>query len=310
MARSRENVKLNINGIFQLERTRKEILKDTVLILLGSMVLISLIVLGEFVPGFSPYISLIQIPLSLVFILFIPGYLLQAFLFPYRGDLDGMERVGLSLGISVSVNSILALIIDRSPWEIGIISITFGQFWVISFFSSLALIRRVFASENLAYASTLVSDLRSLWSFMRMLDRRRIVIPIFGLLIIVSLVGLNFLETSSSRFMTEFYILGAEGLAEDYPWDVEVGEPVTLTAGINNLERDPATYAITIRANNNLLAKSEPVILEVGDSWQGKIVFTMPYPGEDQPVEILLNRAKYPTPYRALRIWLNVHPKD
>ena len=142
MARSRENVKLNINGLFQLERTQKEILKDILLILLGSMVLISLIVLGEFEPGFSPYISLIQIPLSLVFILFIPGYLLQAFLFPYRGDLDGMERVGLSLGISVAVNSILALIIDRSPWEIGILSITFGQFWVISFFSSLVLIIR------------------------------------------------------------------------------------------------------------------------------------------------------------------------
>jgi uncharacterized membrane protein len=309
MAWSRENFNLNISALFQLERTHKAILKDTFFIFLGSMVLISLVVLGRFVPELSPYFFPLQIPLSLIFVLFIPGYLLQAILFPYRGDLDGMERVGLSLGLSVAVNAILALIIDRSPWEIGILSITFGQFWVISFLSALVLIRRIFTSKNLPYCPTLVSDLRSWWLFMRMVDWRKIAISILGILFIGLIVGLNLFQTSSSRFMTEFYILGAEGLAENYPRDVEVGEPVTLTAGINNLERDPATYSITIRANNNLLAKSEPVILQAGDEWQDQLVFVMPYLGENQPVEILLNRANYPAPYRALRIWLNVYPK-
>ena len=44
--------------------------------------------------------------------------LLHAFIFPYCSDLDGWERAGLGLGLSVALLSILALIIDRSPWEI------------------------------------------------------------------------------------------------------------------------------------------------------------------------------------------------
>ena len=45
--------------------------------------------------------------------------LLQDFIFPHRSDLACLERAGLSLGLGVALLSILALLIDRSPWEIG-----------------------------------------------------------------------------------------------------------------------------------------------------------------------------------------------
>lgn len=108
--------------------------------------------------------------------------------------------------------------------------------------------------------------------------------------------------------MTEFYILGAEGLAEDYPRDVNVDDTINLIVGINNLENESATYTIMLKFNDQQLVSYDTLILQKDSKWQGEIMFAMPQPGEDQPVDILLTRENYPIPYRALRIWLNVQP--
>ena len=108
--------------------------------------------------------------------------------------------------------------------------------------------------------------------------------------------------------MTEFSILGAEGLAEDYPRKVNVGETISLIAGINNLEGESATYTIMLKYNDQQLVSYDNLTLQKDSKWQGEIVFAMPQTGEDQPVDILLARENYPFPYRALRIWLNVQP--
>src|SRR3989442_5344824 len=44
-----------------------------------------------------------RVVLGLPFVLFFPGYVLIAALYPRRSDLDGVERVALSLGLSLAV---------------------------------------------------------------------------------------------------------------------------------------------------------------------------------------------------------------
>jgi uncharacterized membrane protein len=306
MTGSRKMTRPNIFLLASLESIQKIFPEDSTAILVGLFLLLTLIALGIFLPETTPYLSLVRIPLALVYVLFIPGYLIQVLFFPYRGDLDGFERFGLSLGLSLSVVSILALFIDRALRRFDISAITCGQLGVILVLSVLVIFRRLYIPGNLAYVPGLSQAICSLVSRLRKADRRRLAILLCASLVIGTLLSLNLIAAASTRLMTEFYILGADGLAEDYPREVEVGEPVRLTAGIHNLEEDSATYSIAIRTRDQQVSKHETLTLQAGEMWQGELVFKLQQSGEHQPVDILLDRANYPAPYRALRIWLNV----
>jgi uncharacterized membrane protein len=59
-----------------------------------------------------------RIALGLVFVLFLPGYVLVAALYPRKDDLDPVERLALSLGLSIAVVPLIGLALNYSPWGI------------------------------------------------------------------------------------------------------------------------------------------------------------------------------------------------
>ena len=63
-------------------------------------------------------ISPIRIILGLPLVLFLPGYALIAALFPRKDDLDGIERVALSFGLSIAITPLLGLALNYTPFGI------------------------------------------------------------------------------------------------------------------------------------------------------------------------------------------------
>ena len=63
-------------------------------------------------------ISPVRIILGLPLVLFLPGYSLIAALFPRKDDLDGIERVALSFGLSIAVVPLLGLALNYTPFGI------------------------------------------------------------------------------------------------------------------------------------------------------------------------------------------------
>ncbi|MDD1760072.1 MAG: DUF1616 domain-containing protein, partial [Methanothrix sp.] len=63
-------------------------------------------------------ISPVRIPLGLLMVLFLPGYTLIAALFPQKKDLDGIERLALSFGLSIAVVPLIGLGLNYTPWGI------------------------------------------------------------------------------------------------------------------------------------------------------------------------------------------------
>jgi uncharacterized membrane protein len=61
--------------------------------------------------------------LGLPMVLFLPGYALIAALFPGKDDLDGIERLALSLGLSIAVVPLIGLGLNYTPWGIRLIPI-------------------------------------------------------------------------------------------------------------------------------------------------------------------------------------------
>jgi hypothetical protein len=53
-----------------------------------------------------------------VFVLFLPGFMLISALYPRRGELDGLERAALSIGLSLALVPLIGLVLNYTPWGI------------------------------------------------------------------------------------------------------------------------------------------------------------------------------------------------
>ena len=70
---------------------------------------------------FIIYLSLENIlrkVIGLPFILFFPGYSFISFLFPERRELDTIERVALSFGLSIAITPLIGLALNYTPFGI------------------------------------------------------------------------------------------------------------------------------------------------------------------------------------------------
>jgi hypothetical protein len=56
--------------------------------------------------------------LGSVFVLFIPGYVAVEALFPGGRELDGIERLALSVGLSLALVPLVGLLLNYTPWGI------------------------------------------------------------------------------------------------------------------------------------------------------------------------------------------------
>ena len=65
----------------------------------------------------------VRIILGLLLVLFLPGYSLIAALFPAKDDLDGIERIALSFGLSIAVVPLLGLALNYTPFGIRLVPI-------------------------------------------------------------------------------------------------------------------------------------------------------------------------------------------
>ena len=87
----------------------------------ADLLAVALLALATLVFTLTPLASLavVRIPLGLVMVLFVPGYSLIAALFPRKNDLDGIERVALSFGLSIAVVPLIGLASTTPPGASG-----------------------------------------------------------------------------------------------------------------------------------------------------------------------------------------------
>jgi len=282
-------------------RSRNELL----LVNLLSAVLIGLIASAE--AGLPPALSAVRLFLAVAFVLFFPGYAMQAALFPRADDdLDGVERIALSFGLSIATVPALALLLDRLPWGLRLWPILTGEALVILTCSLVASIRRFALPQAEHFLLQIRLDPRGWW---REQDRSNRLI--YGLLVAALLVvclsaaAILFLPKPGQHF-TEFYMLGPEGLAENYPRQGVVDQPLTAIVGITNRESIPAECRVEVVAAGCLVGGTDPVWLDSGATHETLIVFTPNRAGEDVEVLFLLYRDGLGVPYRTLRLWLQV----
>lgn len=277
----------------------------------GALLLL-LTLLAEPLHVFEP----LRLLLGAVYVLFIPGYSLTTALFPKRDALEPVERVGMSLGMSIAVVPLLALLLDRSPWGLHIWPIICGELSIIALGTLVTLFRRGWLLQRNEYVVTVTTDAVGRWRVLVMgRDWYRVAA---GVLLLVALtITWLFVDPLLDKSASEFYILGSEGLAEQYPQAVAMDDPLEITLGLANRERESHTYSVEVWVRDpwseraeELVARAGPIELAAGEEFQQSLKWSMPWAGQDQEVEFLLFTSEQdaPEPYRQLRLLLDVEP--
>jgi uncharacterized membrane protein len=111
-----------------------------------------------------------------------------------------------------------------------------------------------------------------------------------------------------SEKFTEFYILGPQGKADNYPQQVVLGANVDVIIGVVNHEYQPATYHIRITINGVRNKEIDIGTLAQEQKWEQKISFVAQSPGDKQKVEFWLYRDNGVEPYikDPLRLYIDV----
>ncbi len=273
--------------------------------------------------------SFLRIVFGLPFLLFFPGYVLVAALFACEGGMDGIEKIALSFGMSIAVTSLIGLGLNYTPWGIRLEPVLFTISAFIFILSGIAILRqrqygefKLFSEHHLKLPG---------WEGSRLNKTLSIILAVT----ILGTVGILIYTVSSPKIgerFTEFYILGLEGKAIDYPAEfalrtnrvvsVWYGDDATAISdttgrvilGIVNQEQQQITYSVSIQIdgqpvniahNGQNVSRLNAISLEQGEKWEGEIGFAPMHIGENQKVEFLLYKDGSAEADNSLHLWIN-----
>jgi len=91
----------------------------------------------------APPFTYLRYVLGSLFVLFLPGYALIEALFPKKADLEGLERMALSIGLSLALVPLVGLALNYTPWGIRLDPIFASLALLTSALSFVAAIRKV-----------------------------------------------------------------------------------------------------------------------------------------------------------------------
>lgn len=272
---------------------------------IGGLVLVVLLLL-DVGPGLPPLYAL-RIGLSLIYLLFVPGFLLQIALFPERTDLDGVERLTLSITLSIALIPPSALLLDRLPmFNINISSIVILDTVLISALFIAIRYRRWRIPEDQQFILQFDCDLIGWWASQDRFTRVLLIVLVAAFVIAVVALAVIVLIPSPKEYYTEFYILGPGGLAQNFLQTAQVDQPITTLIGISNNEDTKVRYHIEIYHDSRMIGKLGPFELDRGEMLEQPFTFTPSQADPDMLIEFLLFRDNLPEVYRKLHLWITV----
>ncbi len=186
--------------------------------------------------------------LGLVFVLFLPGYAATAALFPENDQIDGIERVALSFGLSIAIVPLIGLGLNFTPWGIRLDPILASVSAFIVGASLVAWYRRMRLPEDERFVIVVDVEL-DFWK-MPLVDKA-LTIGI-AVMLVASVVVLAWAITTPrvGEKFTQLAILGPDGMATDYPRNLTIGEDGRVLISVKSFEHTTVNYTLAIILTN------------------------------------------------------------
>jgi len=253
--------------------------------------------------------NVLRMVLGLPFVLFFPGYTLLVALFPRKNQLDSIERVALSFGLSIAVVSLSGLILNFTPWGIRLYPILISIAVFILATSLIAWYQRHRLAEVERFTVSLNLSLAP-WRGQGFVDKSLSVILIVAILGTIGTLGYVMAVPKVGEKFTEFYIIGPEGEAEGYPEELVVGEEAEVIVGIANQEHETVSYRVEVTIDGARHNEVGPIVLHHEDRWEREVGFKLTRLGDNQKVKFLLYKQGQSEVYQSLHLWVNVKKQD
>lgn len=308
----------------------KNIPKDLIVIAVWML----LAVLSIYVPFINE--TFIRVIFTVPVILFIPGYVLIAALFPEKTSIDGIERFALSVGLSIAVVPLIGLVLNYTPFGIRLnpIVISLVLFTLIMMIITLYRRARLSDEEKFAVPFEMVKPALKEELFPKgqgKFDKALSIILIAAVIVAaVTTVFVIAFPKDGEKF-TEFYILGEDKMADDYPEKFSVNSQQFVWIGIGNHEYRDVTYTVETlllnaewdsATNSSVIHASMPLdrfevsVLD-NTTYLEKYYFSVPYTGYNRLEFLLYNETvpsasasaeeKIESSYRDLHLWIKVN---
>jgi len=188
--------------------------------------------------------------LGIVVVLFLPGYAVVSALFPGQGDIGGIERAVLSFAMSIAALPLAGLVLNYTPWGIRLdpLVVCVGILTVTGVL--IASKRRLDIPAEGRFSPDLRGFYRSLSSDVfgdkTGFDKAMTVLLIIAIIIAIYTIFYFLSMPRPGEMYTEFYILGPDGKANNYPYNFVSGDNKTVIVGIANHELRNVTYDLAV----------------------------------------------------------------
>lgn len=258
-----------------------------------------------------PLVYFTEGPLRIIFglslIFFFPGYTLTAALFPGKSSISNNERLAISFGLSIVVTPLIGFILNFTPWGLSLHPVLLSLILFIIVASSFAFYFRSKLVSQERYEPALYSPLRSFFGFLVHQNRRGKIASVglvAAVLASIGVFGYTVIKNKEAG-LTEFYLLGRDGKAENYPERAVLGRETQVTLGVVNKERETVRYTVAVINDNKTRTDLDEIVLNRGERWE-KTVGVMPARVGSRQLEFLLFKNGLSEPYGSLHLLLDV----
>lgn len=266
-----------MKNIRKIDNLKKRLFNNLDLFLVPIFVILSIIFI--LIPPYNQ--TYLRIIFALPLLLFIPGYMLIAVMFPKSGEISHIERFTSSIGLSIAITVFDGFGLNYTQWGFRPNSITVSLSIIIGILFLIMFIQRwrygeesySFSFEDISsfYYSLKTKETETGPDYDPALEKMLIKTMIIAILIVTAMLIYAKVTTEPEKFTT-LYILGANGKAENYPDEVRVGEPSTILVGVENYEHAPVNYTLLVTFGGINLTR-EDIHLEHDKKWVNNITF-------------------------------------
>lgn len=238
--------------------------------LLACIIWLACALLAIYVPYLNE--SFLRILLGVPLVLFIPGYALIAALFPAARDIDGIERVALSFGLSIAIVPLTGLALNYTPWGIRLDPIvtclsilTIGLCIAAQYRRAQLPPEERFSVPFHAIRQLITEEFFNKAGSSRT-DRILSLILLVAIVAAVTTTVYVIVVPKEGEKFTEFFILGEKQKAADYPTRLITGTNSSVYIGIGNHEYRTINYTVeTYLTNMSFDEKTNTTSLDAMD---------------------------------------------
>lgn len=296
-------------------------------------------------PDVGNVLAYLRVPLGFLFVFFLPGYAITTVLFPGSGDaavhpdnhteVNAVERLVLSVGLSIAVVPLAGLFWNFTPWGIGLMQVIGSVAGITIVAAAVASYRRWQVPPMQRFEPSLSASIERVLRVHRTSPRRGRLLNIAIALLLVSsaagiAVGITF-PGEGERY-TEFYLLSENPetgnlTASGYPTEFDLGDQKPIVIGVENNEHRTVNYTVVIRLQQlnrgsaTIVSRSSELdrfglVLAEGETFQQRRSLDPNMVGQDLRLVFLIYKGSPPAEpsvqnaYRHAHLWIDVQSEQ